>query len=154
MTSILRDKLQQDNEVLCAHFEAPLRALAKRAVRVWFNRERLDQVLSQDTPLRQRCDLLYAINTNGRQLSANVYPESIDTGAYGQDLSQRPYSVTTSVLNNAAFQGVFLCDTYVSQATGRPCITLMCGVTSGPTTLGFVAADLDVQNLPAVLDSP
>lgn len=149
MSSTLRDSLQQDNDALCARFEAPLRALAKRAVRVWFNRERLDQVLSGETTLRQRCDLLYALGTNGRQLSANIYRDSVDTAAYGQDLSQRPYSVTTSVLNNAAFQGVFLCDAYISQVTRRPCVTLMCGVTSGPSTLGFIAADLDLEHLPA-----
>lgn len=145
MNNTLRESVQQDNEALCVQFEAPMRALAKRAVRVWFNRRRLDRVLGEAGDMRQVSDLLYAIDTNGRQLSSNVLKDRIDFSAYGQDLSQRPYSVTTTVLNNAAFQGAFLCDAYISQITQRPCITLMCGVTSGPTTLGFIAADLDLH---------
>jgi hypothetical protein len=150
MDNTLRDTVQQVNAGLCAHYEEPLRMLARRAVRVWFNHERLDQLLADTLRHRLRCDLLYAINSDGRQLSSNVWQDKIDSGAYGQDLSQRPYSVTTSILNNAAYQGVFLCDAYVSQVTRRPCITLMCGVTCGPTTLGFIAADLDLHNLPAL----
>lgn len=151
MNLILRDSPQQ-GEALCGRFEAPLRALARRAVRVWFNRERLDLALTENLDLRRCCDLLYAIDTDGRQLSGNVYRDSVDTGAYGQDLSQRPYSVSTSILHNAAFQGVFLCDAYISQVTRRPCITLMCGVTSAATTLGFIAADLDASHLSAALE--
>lgn len=150
MDNTLRDTVQQVNAALCAHYEAPLRMLARRAVRVWFNRERLDQLLADTLQHRLRCDLLYAINSDGRQLSSNVCQDHTDRGAYGQYLSQRPYSVTTSVLNNAAYQGMFLGDAYVSQVTRRPCITLMCGVTCGPTTLGFIAADLDLHSLPAL----
>lgn len=146
MNNTLRETVQHDNESLCVRFEAPMRELAKRAVRVWFNRQRLDRVLSEAGEMRQASDLLYAIDTNGRQLSSNFYKDRIDFSAYGQDLSQRPYAVTTTVLNNAAFQGAFLCDAYISQVTQRPCITLMCGVTSGPTTLGFVAADLELHS--------
>lgn len=146
MNNTLRETVRHDNETLCDLFEAPMRALAKRAVRVWFNRSRLDRVLSEAEELRRASDLLYAIDTNGRQLSSNFHKDRIDYSAYGQDLSHRPYSVTTTVLNNAAFQGAFLCDAYISQITRRPCITLMCGVTSGPTTLGFIAADLDLHS--------
>jgi hypothetical protein len=150
MNNILPDPVRQDNDALCALFEAPLRTLARRAVRVWFNRERLDQVLSEALDDYLQCDLIYAIDSQGRQVSSNVSQDTTDRSAYGQDLSQRPYAVTTSVLNNAAFQGVFLCDAYISQANSRPCITVMYGITSGPTTLGFLAADLDLQTLPAL----
>jgi hypothetical protein len=94
-----------------------------------------------------QCDLLYAIDTDGRQVSSNIYERSIDRGTYGQDLSFRPYLVTMPLLSNAAFQGAFLCDVYTSQVTQRPCVTVMCGVTSGPTTLGYIAADLDPHHL-------
>lgn len=150
MTNSLSNTVQQDKEAPCALFEEPLRVMSRRAVKVWFNHQRLDRILSEAIVKVPYCDLIYAIDTNGRQVSSNIYRDSIDRSTYGQDLSRRPYSVPTSVLNNAAFQGAFLCDAYMSQVTQRACLTVMYGVTSGPTTLGFIAADIDPQNLPAV----
>jgi hypothetical protein len=149
MTTTSQNTLRDDHEALCARLDAPLRAIAKRALRVWFNRDRLDQILAEHIGQCPHCELIYAIDPDGRQVSSNVYVGNIDQSAYGQDLSRRPYSVTLSVLNNAAYQGAFLCDAYISQVTRRPCITVMYAVTLGPTVLGFIAADLDLQQLPA-----
>jgi len=151
MSNSLTDTVQHDDKALCAYFDAPLRELSRRVVRVWFNHERLDEALSKTLQPRLQYDLIYAIDTDGRQISSNVYKDSIDPGAYGQDLSQRPYSVPTAVLNNAAFRGVFVCDAYVSQVTERPCVTVLYGITSGPATLGFIAADIDLSRLPDAL---
>ncbi|MGW8310897.1 MAG: hypothetical protein ACWGNB_07510 [Thiogranum sp.] len=150
MISSLPDTVREHQRALCAFFDTPLRLIAQRAVRVWFNRERLDQVLSEHVYLCSYYDLIYAIDIDGHQISSNVHADSVDRRACGQDLSRRPYSVNLAVLNNAAFAGVFLCDTYISQVTQRPCVTLMCGVTSGLTPLGFIAADIDPAYLPPV----
>lgn len=150
MSDSLRNEAHKEHEALCRLFDAPLRAIARRAVRVWFNRERLNQVLSENIALCPHCELIYAIDANGRQISSNIQAGSNDPDAYGQDLSRRPYSVRLSVLNNAGFRGAFLCDAYMSQVTRRPCVTVMYGVTSGATTLGFIAADLDPTSLPQV----
>jgi hypothetical protein len=150
MNSSLQDTTRDDHEALRALLDPPLRTIARRALRVWFNRERLDRMLSEGISECPQCELIYAIDPDGRQLSSNVYASAIDEGAYGQDLSRRPYSVTLSVLNNAAYQGAFVCDTYISQVTLRPCMTVMCAVTSGPTVLGFVAADIGPRNMPPV----
>lgn len=147
MNGSLQNSVHDDHDALSSLLDAPLRAIARRALRVWFNRERLDQMLSESIGECPHCELIYAIGPDGRQLSSNVYERKIDTGAYGQDLSRRPYSVTLSVLNNAAYLGAFVCDTYISQVTLRPCMTVMCAVTSGPTVLGFVAADLGLQGV-------
>lgn len=148
MDNTLRDTVLEEQAALCAAFDGPLRRIARRAVRVWFNRERLDQVLLESAGESLQYDLIYAIDTGGRQISSNIHADSIDCSAYGQDLSRRPYSVTASVLNNAAFQGTFLCDVYISQVTRRPCVTVMRGVTWGAGILGFIAADFDLQQLP------
>ncbi|MGI9320990.1 MAG: hypothetical protein ACR2O5_06215 [Thiogranum sp.] len=147
MTESLRETVHKQHNALCVLFHAPLRSIARRAVRVWFNRGRLDGVLSEVIRECFQCDLLYAIDTDGRQVSSNIHERSIDPGSYGQDLSLRPYLISMPLVGNAAFQGPFLCDVYTSQVTRRPCVTVMCGVTSGPTTLGFIAADLDPHQL-------
>ena len=148
MIDTLRIEAHKEHEALCRQYDAPLRAIARRAVRVWFNRERLDQVLAETIEGCPHCELVYAIDASGRQISSNVQADAIDPAAYGQDLSRRPYAVRLTVLNNAAFRGAFLCDAYISQVNQRPCVTVMCGVTSGPTTLGYIAADLDPASLP------
>jgi hypothetical protein len=150
MICSLPDTVRKRENALCAFFDTPLRLIAQRAVRVWFNRKRLDQLLSEQVYLCSYYDLIYAIDIDGRQISSNVHADFVDRSACGQDLSQRPYSVNLAILNNAAFAGVFLCDAYTSQVTQRPCVTLMCGVTSGLSPLGFIAADIDPSYLPPV----
>ena len=148
MTESLREAVNKQHNALRALLHAPLRSIASHAVRVWFNRERLDVVLSEAMGECFQCDLLYAIDTDGRQVSSNIHERSIDPGSYGQDLSLRPYLVTMPLSGNVAFQGAFLCEVYTSQVSRCPCVTVMCGVTSGPTTLGFIAADLNPHQLP------
>ena len=139
------DATRQDHESLSERFGGRLRVIAKQSVTYWFNQDRLDKLLAQYIGALEGCELLYAIDAGGRQVSSNVYPTSIDTSACGQDLSQRPYSVSLSVLGNIARQGAFACDAYISHATSRPCITLMYGVTSESSLMGFVAADFYPQ---------
>ena len=140
-----RGATRQDHESLSERFGGRLRVIAKQSVTYWFNQDRLDKLLAQYIGALEGCELLYAIDAGGRQVSSNVYPTSIDTSAYGQDLSQRPYSVSLSVLSNIARQGAFACDAYISHATARPCITLMYGVTSESSLMGLVAADFYPQ---------
>lgn len=147
MQQALHETEQLDITALCARFEARLRMINKYAVRAWFNRERLDDVLMQIYDTGLPCDLVYAIGCDGHQISSNVFPGAIDITHYGQDLSGRPYSITISALHNAAFQGAFFCGRYTSKVTQSPCITLMHGITSGPAILGFVAADFDIHSV-------
>lgn len=147
MLGMLRDEDRGQYNILGQRYDAPLRLIARRSIRVWFNRERLDRVLLENAGICPHCELLYAIDGDGRQVSSNVRTGTIDPDAYGQDLSRRPYAVSLAVLNNAAFQGAFVCDTYLSQVTRRPCVTVMYGVTSGPSVLGFIAADFDPTSL-------
>lgn len=150
MIESLRKTVYQNQEALVTLYNAPMRALASRAVRVWFNHARLDQLLCENITEFLECDMLYAIDANGIQVSSNICEASIDRNAYRQDLSHRPYHVTIPHLNDAAFQKAFLCEVYISHLTQSPCVTVLRGVTVGPATLGFIAADLDVSALPSL----
>jgi hypothetical protein len=147
MIELIRKTVYRKQEALVNRFHAPMRVLARRAVRVWFNRGRLDQLLWESFPGFAGCDMIYAIDTRGIQVSSNVCEAAIDRAAYRQDLSDRPYHITIPHLNNAAFQGAFLCEVYVSRLTQCPCVTILRGVTVGTAILGFIAADLDVHTL-------
>ena len=132
------ERVRQD---LSQRFDGRLRVIARRSVTYWFDRARLDNLLANYVSSLEGCQLVYAIDQSGQQVSSNVSADAIDSGAFGQDLSRRPYAVSLSVLRNVAFHGAFACDTYVSQATQRPCVTVMYGVTCGASLMGFIAAD-------------
>ena len=130
-----------DHEAISRHYGGQLRVIARRSVTVWFIRERLDRLLASYINALDNCELLYAIDTNGRQVSSNVEPDRIVADAYGQDLSSRPYSVSLRVLENPAASGAFACRSYISQVSHKPCITVMHRVSRGSSLLGYIAAD-------------
>jgi hypothetical protein len=136
-----RQTAEPGREALSQKFDGRLRVIAKQSVTYWFSHDKLDRLLAQYIGSLEGCKLIYAIDQSGRQVSSNVHAKLVDTGAFGQDLSQRPYAVSLSVLRDVAFHGAFACDEYVSQATQRPCVTVMYGVTSGASLMGFIAAD-------------
>ncbi|MDH3276162.1 MAG: hypothetical protein OEM64_14120 [Gammaproteobacteria bacterium] len=132
---------ERSRETLSQRFNGRLRVIARQSVRYWFSHDKLDKLLAQYVGSLEGCELLYAIDQSGRQISSNIYSTSIDSSSYGQDLSHRPYAVSFSVLRDVAFHDAFACDAYVSEATQRPCVTVMYGVTSGSSLMGFIAAD-------------
>ena len=142
MNSPNRVYTAQENLALSKRLDGRLRVIAKLSVTVWFNRERLDKLLAGYVGQLDNCELLYAIDENGRQISSNIHAGAIDTAAYGQDLSQRPYAISLKVLNNPADHGAFACGAYISSATQHPCVTVMYGVTRGESMLGYIAADI------------
>lgn len=141
MLDSVRTSIEVGNEAMTQRFGGRLRVVSKQAVTVWFDHDEIDRLLASYIATLEGCELLYAIDASGRQVSSNILPTAIDTSAYGQDLSQRPYALGLSFLNNVASQGAFACDTYLSQATQTPCVTLMHRVASESSLLGFVAAD-------------
>lgn len=138
----LRELAKHATDILRRRFDGRLRVIAKQSVRYWFNQERLDRMLSQYVNLLEGCELVYAIDRSGRQVSSNIYPDRIDASAFGQDLSDRPFAMNVSDMRDIARRGAFACDAYVSRATQQPCITVMYAVTSDSSLMGFIAADL------------
>ena len=64
---------------------------------VWFNRDRRDGLLASYIGVLDGCELIYAIDEGGRQVSSNIHVDSIDVSAYGQnDSLSSSMQVTTS----------------------------------------------------------
>lgn len=134
---------KQPHPLLSRRFTGRLRVIAKQSVKYWFDRDRLDKLLAEYIGSLEGCELIYAIDQSGRQISSNVFPASIDASFYGQDLSRRPYAISLSALNDLARHEVFTCNSHVSQATNEPCETVLYGVTSEASLMGFIAADFN-----------
>tara|TARA_R110002096_G_scaffold17196_1_gene59422 strand:- start:2088 stop:2573 length:486 start_codon:yes stop_codon:yes gene_type:complete len=134
---------EQPHVELSRRFAGRLRVIAKQSVKYWFDRDRLDKLLAQYINSLEGCELIYAIDQSGRQISSNVFPTSIDASYCGQDLSRRPYAISLAALSDLARHEVFTCNSHVSQATNEPCETVLYGVTSDASLMGFIAADFN-----------
>lgn len=148
MSESARLYVAEQKSTLSNRLDGRMRVIAKQSVTVWFSRDRLDKLLAGYISQLENCELLYAIDESGRQVSSNIHLDAIDTSAYGQDLSQRPYAISLAVLNNVAGHGAFACGAYTSQVTQRECVTVMYGVSSAASLMGYIAADIHIAARP------
>ncbi|TNF99273.1 MAG: hypothetical protein EP297_05995 [Gammaproteobacteria bacterium] len=136
-------KDQQDNIVHI--LQASMFKLATTCSRLWQKPDELDKRLClcrqkiEQTP----CRLLYAMDIHGIQISSNISDLGLDTTVRGQDLSNRPYM--EKVRSNAEF---ILSDVYVDAATRKPRITALQRIAHKNRTLGYLAADFGLNDLP------
>lgn len=140
----LNETIKAHRATLAARLETPMAVLAELCAKSWRERDRLDEILRTALADMPVCRLLYAIDTNGRQVSSNVGRDAIDRDKYGQNLSRRPY------LSNAIpYKGFLLSNVYLNTPPDRrSCVIAVQAVTDGSSMLGFVAADFYLRDLP------
>ncbi len=143
------DFILQRKELLRGYLHEPMLLLAEQCAEVWGSTESVDMVLG--TRVLQAgqcsgmpsCELLYAVDIEGRQVSSNISQDQSDSSVVGQDLSKRPYFSTKDADNT-----VSLSDVYISKATRRSCLTAVCRVVSDNRQQGFIVADFRLSSLP------
>lgn len=139
----IRPTIGEQRKTLTALFEPPMLNLSKQCINFWFDLEGLDQVLSTHFASVPHCHLVYAIDKFGKQVSSNISASGIDPSYRNQDLSRRPYSVSLYPKRHFMLSSV-----YISQTTGRPCISAVQPIIDEQQFLGFVVADFDIRHLP------
>ncbi len=143
------DLVVSRRELLRDYLHEPMVGLAAQCADVWGCRQSVDEILGNRVMQAGQCagmpscELLYAVDIEGRQISSNISQEYWDGSAIGQDLSMRPYFSTRGESDR-----VSLSDIYISQTTRRSCLTAIYQVTEGDTHLGFIAADFRLSALP------
>jgi len=120
----------------------PLGRLAERCAALWPDADALDAALLEGIHTLPYCQLMYAWNRDGIEVSSMVERFRADTTWRGFDLSQRPY-----LKNNLPFQGIMLSSVYQSIYTHKECVTALQAVRRGNELLGFIAADFAVADL-------
>lgn len=140
----LKKAIEYQRDYLEARLHEPLADIAIRLSAVWPRREALDSVL--ETAIREipEATFLYALNTEGVQLSDNISRSGLLPEHFGRDRSQRPY-----MKEAVPADGFLLSDAYISLLGRRPSLTALQLVrdTAG-NALGFLGADFDLRNLP------
>lgn len=143
------ESVSHKKKFLASLLKAPLEQLGEKCLTVWDQADILSATLQESLCKLPHCQLLYAINLEGRQVCANISRNGNDDRWRGQDLSLRPY-----LQGNLPFKGLVLSAAYLSQRSMQPCITALQAIRNDHGLLGFIAADFHLKDLPVVSISP
>jgi hypothetical protein len=143
MIEALKDAIHRQRVTLAEMLSEPLARLAGKCAAAWGEREALDIVLSDGFLEVPYCLFLYVVDTNGIQISDNVSLGGLLPDHYGRDRSQRPY-----LREAVPSWGFLLSDAYLSRRANRPSLTALQVIQRDGETLGFLAADFDLRDLP------
>jgi len=138
----LQQTILEKKAALADAVSAPLAHLAERVAEVWPDADAIDRRLQDGLPTLPNCQLLYAWDVNGIELSSMVRAKGPDPSWRGRDLTDRPY-----LKNHLPFKGVMLSSVYLSKYTYEHCLTALQAVSRDSQLLGFIAADFAVRDL-------
>lgn len=138
-----KDSIYLQREQLARKLEQPLLRLAEKCAQAWGDRERLNSVLLKGFADIPHCTYLYCLDPDGLQICDNVGQSGLVDGHYNRDRSQRPY-----MRELMPSWGFLLSDAYISLSKRRPSLTALRLVQADGHTLGYLASDFDLRNLP------
>jgi len=140
----LQESVARQRAQLAAVLEEPLRRLALECAAVWGARQAMDERLLAARDYVPYYKYMYALGTDGVQVSDNVAQEGLIPEDFGRDRSYRPY-----MRQAVPSSGFLLSDAYISERAKRPSLTAIQVVRAQyGEVLGFVGADFDLRGLP------
>lgn len=140
----LQESIAHQRKELSDILQEPLQQLAARCNQVWADRTKLDLALSEGLKTLPYGKSLYALDTNGMQISSNVSAEGLMAASFGRDRSKRPYMCEVLPVT-----GTLLSEAYISLLGRRPSLTAV-QIVRNPSgaVLGFIGTDFDLRDLP------
>ena len=142
-----KDCIYRQREELAFKLREPLAQLGEQCTSAWGDKDHLNSILLDGLATVPYCTYLYALHSDGRQISDNVSRTGIDPGHYARDRSNRPY-----MKEQVPAWGFLLSDGYISLLTNRPALTALQVVHSEQGMLGYFVADFDLRDLPVTSD--
>lgn len=143
MEERLKNAIHSQRVQLAELISTPLAQLAQLCTEAWDQREVLDSLLSSSFATIPHGLFLYALDTNGIQISSNISAEGLLPGHFGRDRSQRPYMKEV-----VPVWGFLFSDAYISRRAKRPSLTALQVVRRDGITLGYLGADFSLRDLP------
>ncbi|MGA7981556.1 MAG: hypothetical protein WCA32_15210 [Chromatiaceae bacterium] len=143
MITTWQDHIYRKREELASILHVPMASLARECLASMDDRGRLNETLIAclaDIPHRAH---LYVLRVGGIQICDTVTAEGLLWEDYGRDLSERPY-----MKEAMPPWGFLLSDAYISPLTHHPSLTALHVIRSEGSTLGYLAADFDLRDLP------
>jgi len=147
MKQTLKQSIQKQRESLEQSLITPLAQIAFVCEAVWPDRQKLDDVLLESLSKIPNCTFLYALDTNGIQISDNISSSGLLPDHFGRDRSQRPY-----MKELVPVSGFLLSEAYISLRVSRPSLTALQVMHKNNEIVGFIGADFDLRNLPVTAE--
>lgn len=148
----LQEVVARQRAELKSLLEEPLRRAARACAEVWGDpdrRAKLNEALNRMFATVLYCRYLYAVNTNGVQISDNIGRRGIVEADFGRDRSHRPYMREAQPAS-----GFLLSRAYITLRERRPGLTAIQLVRDASgKALGFVGADFILHDLPLTRQS-
>lgn len=141
--SPLRQRILRQRATLHNMLVDPMQRVAKRCAKAWGDKPALDHLLLESIPKVPYVTYLYALDPNGRQISANASPDGLIESDFGRDRSQRPY-----MQNLPAGRDMSLSEAYISLRASRPSVTAIQRVYLHNELIGYLGGDFDLRGLP------
>jgi len=147
MKQTLKESIQKQRQSLEQSLVTPLAKIAFTCEPAWPDRKNLDTVLLKALETIPNCTFLYALDTNGVQISDNISKSGLIAEHFGRDRSKRPY------MNELVpVSGFLLSEAYISLRVSRPSLTALQVVRKNNEVVGFIGADFDLRNLPVTAE--
>jgi len=140
----LSDAIRQHRLRLEHLLRQSLQPIARQCATNWPDASHLDTVLTRLLGTIPCCRLIYVVDTRGRLISSNVGHTGVDNSARGHNLEGRPY--LAGIGDGSVF---IMSNVYISRVARYSCITALHRICNPDgDTLGYVAADFDLRDLP------
>lgn len=147
MKDTWKEAIHRQRIILAELLSTPLSELAEQCADVWGQREALDSVLSNGFRGVPHCLFLYALDTDGIQISDNISTGGLLPEHFGRDRSKRPY-----MREAVPSWGFLLSNAYLSLRSRRPSLTALQVVRRDNEVLGYIGADFDLRDLPVTAE--
>jgi hypothetical protein len=145
MTDTLQDAIARQRQILKGWLGSSLAILAEGCGDAWPDRTALEDRLAAGLAELPYCKYLYVLDTEARQLTANLSRKGSMPEQFGRDRRERPY--LAEALGGAHFS---LSEAYLSRNARRPTLTAVQRIEAADgRLLGYLGADFDLRELPA-----
>ncbi len=141
--SPLRQRILRQRATLHNMLIDPMHRVAKRCAKVWDDKPALDHLLMESLPKVPYVTYLYALDTKGKQVSANASVDGLILEDYGRDRADRPYMKHLSKRKDMT-----LSEAYISLRAQRPSVTAIQRIYLNDELIGYLGGDFDLRGLP------
>jgi hypothetical protein len=147
MSLTWKDSIYRQREALAQILRDPIEQVTSNCIPIWGSRGSVENIFLVSFSRIPYCSSIYALDTNGIQITENIGRSGIQPGYLGRDRSQRPY-----MKEAVPAWGFLLSDAYISLNQHRPSLTALQIVRSSDGVLGYIGADFDLRDMPVTSD--
>lgn len=137
-----KDQISEKKRFLEQQIAGAMELVSAEAALVWRDPQALDHLLQEALKSMPVARMIYAVNSDCQQISANISEDGIDEQPRGQVLGHRPYMTA-----RLPYRGMVLSSPYLSRVDREPCITAVQAVLMDSNLEGFLLVDFPLRSL-------